>query len=354
MADRLKVGVLGATGLVGQRFIQLLHDHPWFQLEVISASAEKAGMKYSEATRWIWSTPLPSSVADMRLCKLSPEKFKGLDIVFSALPSQIAGGFEEKLAKMGLTVVSNASPMRLEDDIPLVNPEINPEHLKLLEVQRRTRGWKGVIVKNPNCTTAILTLSLKPLLDEFGLKRVRVATMQALSGAGYRGVYSMDIMDNIIPFIKNEEDKVRDETRKILGSLKGERVKWLDIGVSATCCRVPVLEGHLEAVFVELEEKPSDLSEVIKVLETFEGLPQKLKLPTAPDKPIIVRSEVDRPQPRLDRMAYRGMAVTVGRIRWDEATENGLKYLVLGSNTIRGAAGAAVLIAELMKAKGII
>lgn len=352
--DKLKVAILGATGLVGQRFVQLLHKHPWFEIEVLTASERRVGKKYGETTRWMWSEEVPEEVADIRISRTCFDSVKEVDVVFSALPSAIAKDIEIEIAKQGKPVVSNASPLRMEPDVPLVNPEVNYDHLKLISIQQKKRGWKGFIVKNPNCTTAILTLSLKPLLDKYGIEKVRVATMQALSGAGYEGVPSMDIIDNIIPFIKEEEEKVNRETRKILGTLKGDHVEPLNIGVSASCHRVPVLEGHLEAVFVDLKEKPESIEEVIRTLEEFTSKPQELKLPTAPKKPIIVRREIDRPQPRFDRMIDKGMAVVVGRVRWDEASDRGIKYLVLGSNTVRGAAGAAVLIAELLVAEGLL
>jgi len=352
LVEKLKAAILGATGLVGQRFVQLLHDHPWFDIEVLTASEQKVGLKYSEAVHWMWSQEPPETVLEIRLSKTSYESVKDVDIVFSALPSSVAASVEVELAKMGKVVVSNASSLRMESDVPLVNPEVNYEHLKLIEVQRKKRGWKGFIVKNPNCTTAILTLTLKPLLDKYGIDSVRVSTMQALSGAGYRGVYSMDIVDNIIPYIKEEEEKVHRETRKILGLLKENGVELSDIKVSASCHRVPVLEGHLESVFVELNEKPECLDEVINLFKHFRSKPQELRLPTAPENPIVVRKEVDRPQPRFDRMVGKGMSVVVGRVRWSECSDKELKYLVLGSNTVRGAAGAAVLIAELLKKYG--
>lgn len=290
----------------------------------------------------------------MRLSKLSLDALKGVDLVFSALPSDVAARWEPILAKEGFRVVSNSSAMRLEPDVPLVNPEVNPDHLELIKIQKKGRGWRGFLAKSPNCTATILTLALKPLADEYGIRRVWVTTMQALSGAGLRGAYSTEILDNVLPYIRGEEEKVSRETRKIMGSLTAGRVQPLGAEVSATCTRVPVLEGHLESVFLELEEEPSSLSEVARVLERFEGPPQRLGLPTAPPRPVIVRWEEDRPQPRLDRYAGKGMAVTVGRLRWG-AEEDGrsqyLRFLVLGSNTIRGAAGGAVLLAELLKSQ---
>lgn len=348
MVDKLSVGIMGATGLVGQRFLQLLHEHPWFEIAKLAGSPEKAGKRYLEATTWVWSSDPPETIVDMKLCRPEAKEFSKLDIVFSALPTSIAMNLELELARSGTTVVSTNSFMRLEEDTPLINPEVNAEHIELIELQRVKRKWSGCIIKAPNCTTAILTLTLKPLLDTYGIKCVRIATMQALSGAGYRGVLSMDILDNIIPYIEGEEEKVSIETRKILGRLENKSIIFHPIKVSASCHRVPILEGHLEVVFLELEEKPPDINDVIRIMEDFRGIPQELKLPTAPPKPIIVRREKNRPQPRLDRMVHRGMAVTVGRIRWDESCESGLKYIVLGSNTVRGAAGAALLTAELL------
>ncbi len=279
---------------------------------------------------------------------IDPEKMpRDIDIVFSALPSDIAADIEIALARRGFVVVSNSSPLRLEPDIPLINPEVNWEHLKLLEVQKRRRGWSGAIIKNPNCSTAILTLSLKPVYDAYGLRKVIVTTLQAVSGAGLRGVPSMLIIDNVIPFIKGEEEKIENESRKILGELRGDEVKWAEISIAATTTRVPVLDGHLESVFVELEKSatPEDLMDV---MSSFRSFPQELSLPTAPRRPIVVRHEIDRPQPRLDRLEGRGMSVVVGRVRKvPQLGETWLRYVVLGHNTIRGAAGVAVLIAEL-------
>ena len=350
--EKIRVAILGATGLVGQRFVQLLYNHPWFELEVLTASEQRVGLKYSEAVHWMWSQDPPEEVSEIRVSRTSYESVKDVDIVFSALPSSIAASVEVELAKRGKIIVSNTSSFRMDSDVPLINPEVNYEHLKLIEVQREKRGWEGFIVKNPNCTTAILTLTLKPLLDEYGVSSVRVSTMQALSGAGYRGVYSMDIIDNIIPYIKEEEEKVHRETKKILGVLEDKRVEYSGIKVSASCHRVPVLEGHLESVFIELNKRPESLDEVIRSFEEFKSKPQELKLPTAPIHPVIVRREIDRPQPRFDRIVERGMSVVVGRVRWSETSDKEIKYLVLGSNTIRGAAGAAVLIAELLKVEG--
>lgn len=351
--DRLSVAVLGATGLVGQLFAYMLARHPWFEVECLAASPGKAGMRYGDAVEWRLEGPVPEALADIPLVRPAPEEVpRRLDIVFSALPSSVAAEVEPLFARAGFLVVSNASPLRMEPDVPLVVPEINPEHLHLLDSQRRRRGWRGALVKNPNCSTAILVLTLKPLLDSFGLKRVVVTTMQALSGAGYRGVPGMAILGNILPYIPGEEDKLVNEPRKILGTLAGDSVKQAEIPVSATTTRVPTLHGHLESVHVELVGYPS-IEEVAEALASFRGPPQELGLPTAPPSPVVVRHEVDRPQPRLDRDAGRGMSVTVGRIgKAGMLGGSWYKYLVLGHNLVRGAAGNAVLIAELLARLG--
>lgn len=350
-----RVAVMGATGIVGQRLVSLLGSHPWFELAVVAASERGVGKKYCDVVKWVIEKPIPDSVCDLELSPVSSEIVREkIDVVFTALPAEVARDVEIELARRGVVVVSNASPMRLEPDIPLINPEVNADHIEAVENQRRVRGWSGAIVKVPNCTTAILTLSLKPILDEFGVRRVVVSTMQALSGAGLTGVPSMLILDNLIPFIEGEEEKVENESRKILGYLRGGEIAFnTSFTVSASCHRVMVLEGHTEAVFVETEREVI-VEDLIKIMEEFRFNKIKgLGLPTAPEKPIIVRREVDRPQPRFDRMEGGGMSVVVGRLRRDYAL-NGVKYVVLGHNTLRGAAGTGVLIAELMVKKGLV
>ena len=352
---RYEVGVLGATGLVGQRFVALLAKHPWFKLRLVTASSKHVGKRYGETVNWVIDTPLPSNVRDLEIKPTDPEVItkEQPDIIFSALPPDIALDIELKLVRKGFKMVSNASPLRMEPDIPLLNPEVNADHIVLINHQRKIREWDGFIVKVPNCSTAILTLALKPILDEFGLRSVIVSTMQALSGAGYAGVPSVAILDNIIPYIPKEEEKLESETLKILGSVKSGGIKYADIRVSASCHRVMVLDGHLEAVFAETLRKVS-VEEVKEVLKEFKGNKVRgLGLPSAPDNPIIVRDEPDRPQPRLDRMSGGGMSIVVGRIREDRVF-NGIKFLVLGHNTIRGAAGTAVLIAELLVREGYV
>ncbi len=342
--DKIKVAVLGATGMVGQRFIQLLENHPFFELTELAASERSAGKKYSEAAKWYLEGNIPESIKDMEVKAIDPEKLKA-DIVFSALPSGVAKEVEPKFAEAGFIVCSNASAYRMGEDIPLLIPEVNPEHIDMIEVQQDRRGWDGAIITNPNCSTIMITLPFKPIYDSFGISRVFVSTMQALSGAGYNGVPSMAIVDNLIPFIKGEEDKVETEALKILGKFNGSEIEFADFKISAHCNRVAVLDGHTETVSLETEEK-ADVEEIKEALRSFRGEPQKLNLPTAPEEPVIVREEQDRPQPRLDRDAYRGMAVTVGRVREDPVLD--VKFVVLGHNTIRGAAGASVLNAELL------
>lgn len=345
-----KVAILGATGAVGQRFVQLLHNHPWFKIEVLAASEKSAGKPYSKACSWILEHEMPREIAEMPVVNSdikSVEKAGDIDLVFSALPSEIAGPLEAEFAEM-YPVFSKASAHRLEEDVPLLIPEVNPEHLELVKIQRERRRWNGFLSTDPNCSTIQLVITLKPLM-QFGLKKVVVTTMQALSGAGFPGVPSLSIIDNVLPYIPGEEEKIEKETLKILGELEGDRIRPAEIQVSASCNRVNVKDGHMECVFVELEKKPS-VEDVKKAFRTFSGEPQRLNLPSAPKNPIIVKEEADRPQPRLDRDEEKGMSIIVGRLREDPALT--IKYVCLGHNTIRGAAGAALLSAELATKKG--
>lgn len=343
----MKAAILGATGLVGQRFVQLLNDHSWFEITTLTGSERSAGLRYGEAVSWRMETKLKEGVAELTVQPSVPKEIDA-DIVFSALPADQATGTEEAFAKAGYPVVSNASLHRMDSDVPLMNPEANFNHLTLIDEQRRKREWDGAIVTNPNCTTAVLSLSLKPICDTFGVKNVVMSSMQAASGAGYPGVASLDIIDNIIPFIKQEEEKVQQETKKILGSVDHSA----EFNISASCHRVPVIDGHTEAIFVQTE-RPAEPEQVAGCMAEFTAEPQKLKLPTAPERPIIVRPEQDRPQPRFDRNEGHGMTVVVGRVRRDPVFD-GVKYVALGHNTIRGAAGCALLIAESMKSQGYI
>lgn len=343
----VKVGVLGATGMVGQRFIQILDQHPDFEISALTASSRSAGKRYEDATTWYLDDAMPESVKDIIVSDTNPDEVSNdVEIVFSSLPTEFAAVVEPKFAE-SYVVASNASAMRMEKDVPLVIPEVNPEFLDLIEVQQKNRGWDGFIVTNPNCSTIALTLTLKPIYDKFNIKRVYVSTMQAVSGAGYNGVPSMAIVDNLIPFIGSEEEKMESETLHLLGSLEGNEVKNANFPLSASCHRVSVIDGHTEAVFVELEDS-ADISQIQSSLENFKGMPQELDLFSAPKNPVIIRPELDRPQPRMDRNAQNGMAVSVGRLRKDEAMDNSFKYVLVGHNTIRGAAGASILNAELI------
>ena len=347
-----EVAILGATGTVGQRFIELLQGHPWFEISVLAASERSAGKKYKEACKWRMETPMPEAVEDMTVVNTNLKEVKqagNVDFVFSALPGSVAGPIEEEFA-IEYPVVSKASAHRMKSDVPLIIPEVNPDHLQLISVQKKKRGWNGFISTDPNCSTIQLAITLKALM-KFGVENVIVSTMQALSGAGYPGVPSLDIIDNVVPYISGEEEKMENETRKILGTFYGEEIQPANITISASCHRVNVKDGHLEAVYVGLEQKPT-IEEVKEAFRNFVGEPQRLKLPTAPERPIIVKEEIDRPQPRFDRDAGKGMSVVVGRIREDPIMT--VKYLCLGHNTIRGAAGAGVLSAELMVKKGLL
>ncbi len=347
MQQKTSVAILGATGLVGQRLVQMLDAHPWFEVRALAASDNSVGKRYADAVMWHLGSDMPAYAREMIVQPCEP-KFD-TPLVFSALPSDVAGEIEARFADAGALVSSNASSHRMDADVPLVIPEVNADHLELIRLQRAKR--KGAIVCNPNCSTIHLTLALKPLADKFGLRRVIVTTMQALSGAGYPGVASLDILDNVIPFIGGEEAKLEAEPLKILGKVKGERAVNADFKISAACNRVATSDGHLETASVELIE-PAPLDAVRRALAEFRAEPQALRLPTAPVRPIIVRDEVDRPQPRLDRDAEGGMATIVGRLRACSVLD--YKFVLLGHNTIRGAAGGTLLNAELLYVKGFL
>ena len=345
---KIKVGVLGATGMVGQRFVQLLEQHPWFEVTEVAASERSAGRSYAEALegRWKQPVPVPERVAGMMVKECKP----GLDceLVFGALDSNVAGPIEEDFAKAGYAVSSNSKNHRMDPDVPLLIPEINPGHIALIDAQRKRRGGKGFIVTNPNCTLTGPTLAMKALDDAFGIEKAMIVSMQAISGAGYPGVASWDIIDNVIPFISGEEEKVETEPLKILGKLKNGGVEFAPIKISAACNRVAVRDGHTCPVSVQMRKKAS-VEEAIDAMQKFGGEPQALKLPSAPEQPIVVRREQDRPQPLLDREEGKGMSAVVGRVRKCNVLD--LKFTVLSHNTIRGAAGCAILNAELLKAK---
>jgi aspartate-semialdehyde dehydrogenase len=346
MNERIPVGILGATGMVGQKFVAFLRDHPWFDLTWLGASDRSAGKTYREATSWRLGGVMPPNVRDIVVSDSRPDGAPRL--VFSAMDASVATEIERAFAAAGHTIVSNSRNHRMEQDVPLLVPEINADHLRLIPEQQRIRGWKGQIVTNPNCSTAVLVMALAPL-KQFGIRRLTVTTMQAISGAGYPGVASMDINANVIPFIGNEEEKMEQETQKILGDFVNARVEPLPARVSAQCNRVPVVDGHIMAVSIELEKKPSE-GEMIGAMRGWRGIPQQRGLPSAPPCPVIYMEEPDRPQPRRDVERENGMAVFVGRLRKCPVLD--YKFVALGHNTARGAAGAAVLNAELMKSEG--
>ena len=348
MPSKIPVGVLGATGAVGQKFVKLLEGHPWFEVTELAASDRSAGKKYSEATIWRQYSPIPSSLKQKVVKPCEPT----LDcrIVFSGLDSSVAGEVEENFAGAGYIVLTNSRNHRMDEDVPLLVPEVNPEHLELIKTQRERRRWSGAIVTNPNCSTIGLVLPLAPLDRAFGVKRLIVTTMQALSGAGYPGHSAIDLLGNVLPYIGGgEEEKVETEPLKIMGRIDGGHIRFADFKISAHTNRVFVEDGHMECVSVELEEKATP-EDVGQVLAGFRSLPQELKLPTAPERPVIVTDERDRPQPRFDRDTGNGMSAVVGRIRTCPVFD--IRFVVLSHNTIRGAAGAAILNAEIMKARG--
>lgn len=348
MVKKLDVAVLGATGSVGQRYIELLESHPNFQLSEVVGSERSAGKSYRDAADWHLSDAPSDEVSSMTL--KHPEEPLSSPIVFCSLPGGIARETELKLASEGHYVFSNARDNRMDDDVPLMIPEVNAEHSKAIAVQQKNRGFsQGFVVTNPNCSTIHLVLALKPIWDAFGIEQCMVTTMQAVSGAGYPGVPSLDMIDNVVPFIGDEEEKIEIESKKLLGSFNGSGFQYADLQISAQCNRVPVRHGHLETVNLKLGKRASS-EEVVEVLRGFRGRPQELELPSAPDAPIIVRDQPDRPQPALDRDAANGMASVIGRVR--ECPIFGIKFVVLGHNTIRGAAGASILNAEMLLADG--
>jgi aspartate-semialdehyde dehydrogenase len=342
--NKIPVAILGATGSVGQKFIELLSNHPWFEVSEVAASERSAGKKYKDAVNWILSSPLPERVGNLIVKDCIPNlKSK---ITFSGLDSSVAGEIETAFANEGYYVISNSKNHRMEEDVPLLIPEINPEHLELIKSQ----NYKGAIVTNPNCSVIGLAVALKPLQDNFGLEAVNVVTMQAISGAGYPGVSSLDIIDNVIPFIGGgEEKKIETEPLKILGKFVKNKIVFEDFKISAQVNRVSVIDGHLETVQVKLKKKTS-IEEIKKVLKEFSGKPQELKLPIAPVHPIYYFEEEKYPQPKLHRNLDKGMAVSIGRLR--ECPLFDYKFVILSHNTIRGAAGCAILNAELMKETG--
>jgi aspartate-semialdehyde dehydrogenase len=342
MNRKYRVGILGATGMVGQRFIQLLVDHPQFEVSAVAASDRSQGKAYGEACTWRLGGEMPAAVRSLQVQPPAPPL--DCDLVFSSLPGEIARESEGSFAAAGYPVISNSSAFRMDEDVPLLIPEVNHRHLGLL-AQQKKKYERGFIVTNPNCSTIMLALALAPLHASFGVEAAAATTLQALSGAGYPGVASLDIIDNVLPYIGGEEEKIESETTKILGRFNDTRIELAPMAVSAQCHRVNVADGHMAAVRVTLARKAS-LAEVRNSLTSFSSLPQELGLYSAPAKPIVVRDEPDRPQPRLDRDAGNGMTITVGRLKPDTVLD--YRFVVLSHNTIRGAAGAAILNAELL------
>ncbi len=333
--------------MVGQRFVSLLQHHPWFEIKWLAASERSAGKTYREACTWRLRDPMPKAVWDMPVHECKPGSAPKL--AFSSLDSKVAGQVEQEFAQAGHVVVSNSSNFRMEQDVPLLIPDVNPDHLALIPEQRKLRGWKGAIITNPNCTTVGLVMSLAPLANKFGIDKVMMTSMQAVSGAGYPGIPTLDIVGNVIPYIGGEEEKVERETQKLLGKLTGGKIQMAEFIVSAHCNRVMVEDGHTETISVSLKSRAT-LTDITEAWRSYRSLPQERDLPSAPKHPIIVRDEKDRPQPKFDLNAENGMATVVGRLR--ECPVLQFKYVALSHNTIRGAAGAALLNAELMKSEG--
>ncbi len=344
---KIEVGILGATGMVGQRFVSLLEHHPWFEIKWLAASERSAGKTYRQACNWRLRDSMPQSAWELPVHECKPGAAPHL--VFSSLDSKVAGQVEQEFAQAGHVVVSNSSNFRMEKDVPLLIPDVNPDHLGLIREQQKLRKWKGTIVTNPNCTTVGLVMSLAPLANKFGIEKVLMTSMQAVSGAGYPGIPTLDILGNVIPYIGGEEEKVEIETRKLLGKLMDGQVKLGDFIVSAHCNRVMVEDGHTETISVALKSKAT-VAEIAEAWRAYRSVPQERDLPSAPKHPIIVREERDRPQPKFDLNVENGMATVVGRLR--ECAVLQFKYVAFSHNTIRGAAGAALLNAELMKSEG--
>jgi aspartate-semialdehyde dehydrogenase len=346
MSTRIPVGILGATGVVGQRFVQMLEHHPWFEVAWVAASDRSEGRLYKDAARWRMRTPLPAAVGEMTV---SPAKPDGAPrVIFAALDTSIAAEMEPRFAEAGHAVVTNSSALRMKSDVPLVIPEVNPGHIKMLECQAWRRQSNGFVVTNPNCSAIGLVMALAPL-QQFGIETVVAVTMQAVSGAGYPGVPSLDILGNVIPYIPKEEEKMEEETLKLLGQFDGSKFVPAPFAMSAHCNRVAVEDGHTESVSIKLKKKPAT-AEIIAAWNNFRSDPQELDLPSAPAQPVRYLENVDRPQPRLDVDAGNGMTASVGRLRPCSVLD--WKFTVLSHNTIRGAAGAAVLNAELLKVWG--
>ena len=347
---RRTVAVLGATGAVGQSFVRLLHGHPWFDLVCVAASERSAGKPYAEAAKWLGTEPMPANIASMTVAPCDPKKVDA-ELVFSALDSSVAGEAEAAFAKAGRYVLSNAKNYRMDPDVPLVIAEVNPDHLDILESQQKRRGWTGGIITNGNCVAIVGALPLAPIQQKFGISRLFASTMQAVSGAGYPGVPSLDILGNVIPLIRDEEPKIETELQKFLGAPKNGVIESAPFKVSSHANRVPVEHGHTICMSIELVKKGSP-DEVSAAIAAWTGSPEARGLPSAPDRPVVMAELPDRPQPRLDVNAGKGMTVTVGRVRADTIFD--IRMVVSGHNIIRGAAGASVLNAELLVKRGMV
>jgi aspartate-semialdehyde dehydrogenase len=347
MSAKIPVGILGATGIVGQRFVQMLEHHPWFEVAWLAASDRSEGRSYEEAARWKLPTEIPTDVARMQVSSARPDGAPRL--IFAALDASIAAELEPRFAEAGCAVVSNSSALRMHRDVPLVIPEVNADHIQLIDNQTWRKKSGGFVVTNPNCSAIGLVLALAPLEHKFGLETVMAVTMQAISGAGYPGVASLDILGNVIPYIPKEEEKMEEETRKLLGHRNGNGIRPATFGMSAQCNRVAVEDGHTESVSVKLKSRAT-AEQIIAAWQEFRSEPQQLKLPNAPPQPVRYLSAPDRPQPRLDADSGAGMTACVGRLRPCGVLD--WKFTALSHNTIRGAAGAAVLNAELLKVRG--
>ncbi|MBI4928583.1 MAG: aspartate-semialdehyde dehydrogenase [Anaerolineae bacterium] len=347
---KIPVAVLAATGSVGQRFIQLLDNHPWFEVVAVTGSERSHGKTYAEVCRWLLAGDMPAWARNLPVLVSSPDEVQ-VPLAFSGLPADAARDIEPAFARAGTAVCSNASAYRAEADVPILLPEVNPDHAFIIPTQREKRGWSGLIATNPNCTSTGMTVALKALQDAFGLKRVFAVSLQALSGAGYPGVPSMDIIDNVIPYIGGEEDKVEWEPRKMLGAYRDGRIELADFGISAHTNRVAVSDGHTVCLSIEFVEKASP-AQVAAVLAAYEAPEIARELPSAPKPAILVRGEDNRPQPRLDRMTGSGMTTVVGRVRPDSLFD--ARMVVLSHNTIRGAAGGSLYNAELLVQLGFI
>ncbi|PAU93018.1 aspartate-semialdehyde dehydrogenase [Aliifodinibius salipaludis] len=347
-----QVGVLGATGAVGQKFIRLLENHPWFTVKVLGASKRSAGKKYKQAAHWIEKTEQPSAAANLEVKACDPAKFAGVDFVFSGLDSSVAGEIEKSFAEAGIPVISNAKNYRMHDQVPLLVPEVNPDHADIIKNQSFDANGNGWIVTNPNCVSVPLSMSLKPLSDAFGIQSLVVTSMQSVSGAGYPGVSSMDIVANVVPYIGGEEPKVQTEATKVLGSLSDNSIAFNDFDIQATAVRVPTIEGHLLSVSVKLKNAPTSIEEAEQAFTDWENPIADLNLPSSPANPVRLYKEDRYPQPRLHADREGGMQTAVGRLR--KGTVMDLGYVTMAHNTIRGAAGGAILNAELLAEKGYI